>query len=101
MTVHMRNAARGPAGVMHTGEGLRPIIVEGGISKASPSREDAERLAAVNNEKYAHYGMTATAETYLEGDYHVLRALRVLAWSNFPEDATRFVFADRDPGDSD
>ena len=91
-TVHMRNAMAGSMGVLHTGEGLRPIIVEGAVSSATVSREDAERLASTNNVKYAHYGMTATAETYLGGGTCVLRARRVLAWNSFPDDATRFVF---------
>jgi hypothetical protein len=91
-TVHMKNALNGSMGVLHTGEGLQPIIVEGPVSAATLSRKDAERLAAVNNVKYAHYGMTATAETYLGGGSCMLRAERVLAWNNFPDDATRFVF---------
>jgi predicted pyridoxine 5'-phosphate oxidase superfamily flavin-nucleotide-binding protein len=92
-TVHMRNAARGCAGVLHIGEGLQPIIVEGPVSALSFERDTAERLAAVNNVKYSHYGMTATAETYRKG-YCVLRAERVMAWNTFPEDATRFVFVE-------
>ena len=91
-TIHMRNATSGSSGVLHTGEGLQPIIVEGPVSAAIVNRETAERLAAVNHVKYAHYGMTAAAETYLEGGHCMLRATRVLSWTNFPDDATRFVF---------
>lgn len=91
-TVHMKNAARHPTGVMHTGDGLTPIIVEGAISEASPTQDEAERLSEANNRKYAHYGMKATADTYLQGGVYVLRAERVLVWNHFPADATRFVF---------
>jgi hypothetical protein len=92
-TVHMRNAARGCAGVLHIGEGLQAIIVEGRVSAVSIEGEVAERLAAESNVKYAHYGMTATAEAYRSGSC-VLRAERVMAWSDFPDDATRFVFVE-------
>ncbi len=45
-TVHMRNAVRGCAGVLHVGDGLQPIIVEGRVSAVSIEGEIAERLAA-------------------------------------------------------
>jgi hypothetical protein len=93
-TVHNRNVRKNPSVVMHVGDGIKAIIVEGEVAKASPSREIAQHLSDVNNEKYAHYGMNTTADTYTSGDYLALRAHRVLAWTFLPEDATRFLFPD-------
>jgi hypothetical protein len=46
-----------------------------------------------SNVKYGHYGMTATAESYRSGSC-VLRADRAMAWNDFPNDVTRFVFVE-------
>jgi hypothetical protein len=100
-TVHMRNASRAPSAVMHAGEPLSPIIVEGTIDEVTPSPEDAQRLADAQNTKYAGYGMNATADTYLQGGVFALRADRVLAWTDLAQNATRFLFGDvqaRTPG---
>jgi Pyridoxamine 5'-phosphate oxidase len=91
-TVHNRNVGSNPAVVMHIGDGIKATIVEGEVTKASPTRQVAQRLSDVNNVKYEHYGMNTTADTYLSGDYLALRARRVIAWTFLPEDATRFVF---------
>lgn len=99
-TVHMRNASRAPSAVMHAGEGLSPIIVEGTIAEVTPTPDDAQRLADAQNTKYAGYGMNATAETYLHGGVFALRAERILAWTDLTENATRFVFGGRRPGPS-
>src|SRR5687768_7196996 len=66
-TVHNRNLRENPEVVMHIGDGMKAIIVEGTVEIIKPSRETAARLADINNVKYAHYGMNATAETYLGG----------------------------------
>lgn len=91
-TVHNRNIAKNPAAVMHVGDGIKAIIVEGEVATASPTREIAQRLSDTTNVKYAHYDMNTTADTYLSGDYLALKARRVLAWTFLPEDATRFLF---------
>lgn len=91
-TVHNRNLRGNPAAVMHIGDGMKAVIVEGEVGPAKAPLELARRLAEINNEKYAHYGMNTTAETYASGDYLALRARRVIAWTVLFEDATRFVF---------
>ncbi len=52
--------------------------------------ELALRMAAAANEKYAHYGARNDAATYASA--LGLFPTRVLAWSAFPSDATRFDF---------
>ncbi len=91
-TVHNRNVERNPAVVMHIGDGLRAIIVEGNAVYVYPEHATAEQLAEINNSKYAHYGMKTTADTYTERGTWALKARRILAWTNLPENATRFRF---------
>jgi hypothetical protein len=91
-TIHNRNLRKNPAAVMHIGDGVKAIIVEGEVATATPSHDVAQRLSDMNNVKYAHYGANSTAETYTSGDYLALAPRRVLAWTFLPKDATRFLF---------
>ena len=91
-TVHTRNVQQNPAVSMHIGDGMKAIIVEGEAHHTTTSRETAERLAEINNTKYAHYGMDMKPETYTTRGIWALRARRVLAWNVLFEDATRFIF---------
>lgn len=91
-TVHNRNVEKNPSAVVHIGDGMKAIIVEGETHFVKTSLEIAEKLSEVNNVKYAHYGMTSTPETYTQGGTWALRAKRVIAWNVLFEDATRFVF---------
>lgn len=90
-TVHNRNLQTNKALTMHIGEGLNAIIVEGEAAFIKPPREIAARIAEAHNRKYRHYG-TAKAETYTRKGTWSLKAKRVLAWTNLPENATRFLF---------
>ena len=91
-TIHNKNIEHNPAVTMHIGDGMKAIIVEGESHFAKPPRETAERLVAISNVKYAHYGMNDTPETYTERGIWALKARRVIAWNLLFEDATRFVF---------
>jgi hypothetical protein len=93
-TVHNRNVEKNPSAVVHIGDGMKAIIVEGETHFVKTSQEIGEKLAEVNNVKYAHYGMNSTAETYTQGGTWALKATRVIAWNVLFEDATRFVFAE-------
>ena len=91
-TVHNHNVEKNPAATMHIGDGMKAIIVEGESRFVKPPQEIAEKLAEINNVKYAHYGMNSTPETYTKGGTLALKAKRVIAWNLLFEDATRFVF---------
>ena len=93
-TVHNRNIDKNPAAAMHIGDGMKAIIVEGDSRFVKTSQETGQKLAEINNVKYAHYGMNSTAETYTQGGTWALKATRVIAWNLLFEDATRFVFAE-------
>jgi Pyridoxamine 5'-phosphate oxidase len=92
-TVHIRNIAAQPRAVMHLADPTQAVIVEGTVRREALAEATAQRLADASNSKYAHYGMNNTADTYREA--LGLFPDRVLAWSAFPTDATRFDFGER------
>jgi Pyridoxamine 5'-phosphate oxidase len=94
-TVHIRNVGARPRVVMHLADPMKAVMVEGIVRRVSLEVEPAQRLADACNTKYAHYGMDATADTYREA--LGLFPERVLAWTAFPTDATRFEFGDSAP----
>jgi hypothetical protein len=55
-----------------------------------PAPELAQQLADLANEKYADYGIQFDANSYSEP--FAVQPRRVLAWSSYPTDATRFTF---------
>ena len=91
-SVHNRNLKSNPALTMHIGDGMTAIIVEGLATFETVASDVAERMASEHNRKYSHYGMKATPEQYVSKAGRGLRADRVLAWTNLPVNATRFVF---------
>lgn len=89
-TVHIRTVEANPHAVMHLPDPVQAVIVEGVVRRTSPPEDMARRMAGVANEKYAHYGLRNDASTYASA--LGLFPTRVLAWSTFPADATRFEF---------
>jgi hypothetical protein len=89
-TVHYRNITRNPQVVAHVGDGQEVIIVEGEVEIEKPSEEMATRLSDESFSKYPQYGRIDPG-MYL-GGVSVLRPRRVLAWTSFTENATRFTF---------
>lgn len=87
-TVNHRNLVANPAASVHIGDGPTTVIVEGAAAIVVPTRAEAEQLAADSRRKYS-YG--ATAYTYAEGVW-ALTPTRVIAWTAYPTDATRFTF---------
>jgi hypothetical protein len=91
-TVHNHNLEHNPEVVMHIGDGMKAIIVEGEARFVRPPQDVAEQLAEISNRKYAHYGMKNTPETYTGRGIWALEARRILAWNVLYKDATRFRF---------
>jgi nitroimidazol reductase NimA-like FMN-containing flavoprotein (pyridoxamine 5'-phosphate oxidase superfamily) len=89
-TVHYRNIIRNPQVVVHIGDGQEAIIVEGPVEIEKPTQEMAARLSDVMYAKYPQYGRIEPG-MYM-GGVSVLRPRRVLAWTTFAENATRFTF---------
>jgi hypothetical protein len=90
-TVHHRNITRNPQVVVHIGDGQEAIIVEGAVEIEKPTEDFAARLSDESFAKYPQYGRLDPS-MYMEG-VSVLRPRRVLAWTSFTENATRFTFS--------
>lgn len=89
-TVHHRNITRNPHIVVHVGDGQEAIIVEGAVEIEKPTEAKATRLSEASFAKYPQYGRMG-GEMYM-GGVSVLRPRRVLAWTSFTDNATRFRF---------
>lgn len=89
-TVHYRNITSNPNVVVHIGDGQEVVIVEGAVEIEKPTEEEAQRLSDASFAKYPQYGRMAPS-MYM-GGVSVLRPRRVIAWTSFTENATRFRF---------
>ena len=88
--VHVRTARGHPQVAMHLPDPQRCVIVEGRVRPALPDPVLARRLAQQSRAKYPEYGSDADVTAY--DDALALHPVRVLAWTSYPADATRFVF---------
>ncbi len=89
-TLHVRAARADPHVTVHLPDPWNVVVVEGEVELVRPSAALAGRLADLANVKYAEYDMTFDADSYSEP--FALHPRRVLTWSSFPADATRFTF---------
>ena len=89
--LHRRIVRQNARAVMHLPDPMRAVIVEGEVQHTTASPELAQRLAETSNVKYAAYGHHNDASAYAE--VLALQPRRVIAWTSFPRDATRFLFA--------
>ena len=89
-TFHVRTARANPHVTIHLPDPWNVVVVEGEVRRVGPSAEFAQHLADLANEKYAEYGIEFDANSY--SDPFGLHPRRMLAWSSFPADATRFLF---------
>ena len=78
---------------VHLDGGSDVVILEGTaeLLETGVDPEVAVRLAAMSNEKYPQYGMTA--ESYRGPGPYAIRPSLVFAWTQFPADVTRFRLA--------
>ena len=91
-TIHVRTVRTDPNVTMHLADPWKVVVVEGEVRVTRLSHELAQRLADLASQKYAEYGIKFEASSYSEPG--ALHPRRVIAWSSFPKDATRFTFAD-------
>jgi general stress protein 26 len=89
-TVHYRNITHNPHVAVHIGDGQEAIIVEGAVEIEKPTEKMAARLSDESFAKYPQYGRLEPS-LYM-GGVSVLRPRRLLAWTTFTENATRFKF---------
>lgn len=86
--VHQQTVRANPQVVMHLEDAMKAVIVEGEVRLTKPTSEVARELAVVSRKKY---GYAPTVREYQKG-VPTLFPTRVLAWTSFPKDATRFRF---------
>jgi nitroimidazol reductase NimA-like FMN-containing flavoprotein (pyridoxamine 5'-phosphate oxidase superfamily) len=89
-TVHYRNITENPHVVIHIGDGHEAVIAEGVVEIQKPTEEMAQRLSDESLAKYPQYGRIEPS-LYM-GGVSRLRPSRVLAWTSFTDNATRFRF---------
>lgn len=90
----VRDLLANPEVAIHLDDGSDVVIVEGAaeLMEAGAPPELAERLAAASNAKYPEYGMTPA--DYRGPGPFAIRPRAVLAWTDFPNDLTRFRFSE-------
>jgi nitroimidazol reductase NimA-like FMN-containing flavoprotein (pyridoxamine 5'-phosphate oxidase superfamily) len=88
-TVKHRNLTNDPRAVMHLEDAISAIVVEGACEELVPDESLATALSELSRAKY---GYGPDPASYPASGSWRLRPATVLAWTRFPEDATRFVF---------
>jgi Pyridoxamine 5'-phosphate oxidase len=96
LTRHARNISANPACALHLESGTTVTIIEGTARPSEPIvGELGQRLAAEYARKYETLGYAPAADAWSgddAGGMCVLTAAKGLAWSQFPQDLTRYLF---------
>lgn len=92
-TRRFKNLAQNPAAVVTVEQGNDAIILEGNAERV---HELGDHLTQRLLDGYAKYieshGYTAEAANWADGGIWRVRPRKVLAWSQYPTDATRWTF---------
>ncbi len=94
-TVHVRNLGENPECVLHLEDGWTATIVEGRSVMSEPISGDlGERLAEEYARKYAPDYMPAPDawSDAIAGGMRRIDPIKVMAWTEFPKDLTRYTF---------
>lgn len=91
-TRHARNIMENPHITLNLESGSQAIIMEG-ISKPAgkPSSELGKKLSEAYK-KYKELGYAPKPNSWDEGGLYVFTPRQCIAWSNFTENPTKFVF---------
>jgi hypothetical protein len=91
-TRHARNLAANPWISLHLEDGDRAIIAEGNsTATGKPGIELAQRLASAFCAKYEKFGYAPRADQWDQEGLYVFTPVKVLAWTVFFENPTKFV----------
>ena len=91
-TRHARNLEHNPQTALHLESGQEAIILEG-ISKTAPKPDSAlGQTLAQAYQKYAPLGYTPGPASWDNGGLFVFMPRQCIAWSNFTDNPTKFVF---------
>ena len=92
-TRHARNLVGNSQVSLHLESGDKAIILEGTSQPSDkPTSEMASRLAEEYRRKYTEYGYSPEPTQWDEGGLYVFIPRQCIAWSNFTENPTKFVF---------
>jgi nitroimidazol reductase NimA-like FMN-containing flavoprotein (pyridoxamine 5'-phosphate oxidase superfamily) len=92
-TRHIRNLTANPGMAVHLENGEDVVIVEGTAAAiAAPDPALATDLVQSYSTKYAP-NYEPTSDQWDQGGLYVVHPRVVLAWTRFPHDTTRFIFA--------
>jgi hypothetical protein len=91
-TIHNRNVAANPNVSVHLEDGTKAIILEGVVNAIrTPERALAAKVVE-GYRKYASMGYSPTVEQWNAGGLYAIVPARVIAWTKFPTDCTRWRF---------
>ncbi len=94
-TRHARNIAQNPQAALHLESGDQALIIEGTAGEAGrPSAELAAKIAAAYRAKYTQFGYSPEPDQWNEGGLFVFTPKKVLTWTNFMDDPTRFTLTE-------
>ncbi len=92
-TKHARNLQSNPNVAVHLESGDKVVILYGtGQAITKPSSEVAQAVAALYGKKYRKLGYAPEPTQWDNGGLFSVTAHKVLAWTQFTEDPTRFIF---------
>jgi len=91
-TRHARNIESNPNVSVHLESGSEAIILEGTAAPAGkPAPELGKRLSQAYR-KYKEMGYAPKPDSWDDGGLFVFTPRQCIAWSNFTQDPTKFVF---------
>lgn len=94
-TRHARNLLENPRVSLHLESGDQALIVEGTARPAEkPAAALAEKIAAAYCVKYTNFGYAPEPNQWDEGGLYVFTPKKVLTWTVFNEDPTKFILTD-------
>lgn len=96
ITRHARNVEGNHSCALHLEDGMAATIVEGDSIRSDPITGGlGQRISAEIGRKYSESGYAPGPDSWsdsIAGGMRILHPRRVLAWSRFPDDVTRFIF---------
>lgn len=92
-TRHNRNIELNPEVSVHLESGKEAIMLEGTSQPAGkPSPELGKKLSDAYKKKYKDLGYAPEPHSWDEGGLYVFTPRQCIAWSNFTENPTKFIF---------
>ncbi len=90
-----RNIAANPYVAVHLEDGAQAVMIEGEAHEvAGPDPDLTRDLVAAYTAKYAEDNYTPTLNQWDQGGLFRLDKRRAFAWTEFPKDATRWIFSE-------